>query len=186
MTLQVPPAVGPVVHVLLRGQKAILVVCSLLMAFVFFAVVILRYVFKADLFAYEEWVLMAAFWLYFIGGAQGSFENTHIKADFMNAWISNRRVKWVIANIALLLEVAVGVVLSYWGLLMVLEDVVKYPAWPATVAWKIPFAVPRLGIFLGLVLMTFYTALHLYVAIRSGPTRDWEAEEASPGRGEGV
>lgn len=186
MSLHVPEPLQAPAKVLLFCQKTILVFCSLLLAFVFFAVVILRYVFHADLFAYEEWVLVAAFWLYFIGGAQGSLENTHIKADFMNAWIKNRKVKWLLVNFTILMEVLVGIVLSYWGYLMVLEDVAKYPDWPTTVAWKIPFVLPRLGIFVGLVLMTVYTSLHLYVGIRLGPSWKWEVREAATGRGEGV
>ena len=170
--LSIPRSIEKPVRGLLFIQKVILVFCSSLMAIVFFLVVILRYVFEADLFAYEEWVLMAAFWLYFIGGAQGSYEGTHIKADFIKAWIKHEKIKWILANFTLALEVFVGVVLSYWGYLMVMEDIVKYPEWPMTVAWRIPFFVPRFGIFLGLVLMTFYTSLHLYNDIKRGP--NWE------------
>lgn len=172
MSLLVPNTLQTPVGILLTIQKTIVVFCSLLLAFVFFAVVILRYVFQADLFAYEEWVLVAAFWLYFIGGAQGSFEGSHIKADFINAWIGNARAKWILGNVTFAMEVFVGAVLSYWAVLMVLEDVAKYPDWPATVAWKIPFVLPRFGIMLGLFLMTFYTALHLYVAVRRGPAAE--------------
>ena len=172
MSLLVPNTLRTPIGILLTVQKTIVVFCSLLLAFVFLAVVILRYVFQADLFAYEEWVLVAAFWLYFIGGAQGSFEGSHIKADFINAWIGNARAKWILGNVTLAMEVFVGAVLSYWAVLMVLEDVAKYPDWPATVAWKIPFVLPRFGIMLGLFLMTFYTVLHLYVAVRRGPAAE--------------
>ncbi|MDE0344591.1 MAG: hypothetical protein OXI66_02260, partial [Boseongicola sp.] len=58
---------------------------------------------------------------------------------------------------------------------MVLEDVAEYPGWPRTVAWKIPFVVPRFGIFLGFLLMGIYTAIHLYVSVRRGPVETREA-----------
>ena len=169
MSADIPAGLVRPVHILLMFQKAALVVSSLIMAVVFFLVVILRYGFQGDLFAYEEWVLMIAFWLYFIGGAQGSYENTHIKADFIAAWVRNPRLKWILANITMSLELAVLLVLSYWGILMVAEDIAQYPNWPATVAWKIPFVIPRFAIFLGFVLMAFYTALHLYVSLKRGP-----------------
>lgn len=179
MSPELPPALRAPVRALLAAQRVILFTCSLFIGLIFFFVVILRYVFEADLFAYEEWVLMAAFWLYFIGGAQGSYENSHIKADFINAWVRSPRIKWTIAMVTLGLELLVGLVLSYWAVLMVLEDVAKYPDWPATIAWKIPFAAPRLGICLGLMLMTFYTALHLYVGFAKGPG---PGEREAPGR----
>ena len=170
MTLDdIPRGLHPPLRFMLALQKVLLVAASLAMALVFFFVVILRYGFEADLFAYEEWVLMLAFWLYFIGGAQGSFDNTHIKADFMAAMVSSARARWLLANLTLALELAVLVVMSWWGAEMVLEDVAEYPGWPKTVAWKIPFVVPRFGIFLGFVLMGAYTAIHLYVSVRSGP-----------------
>ena len=186
MPQEVPLSIGRPLRILLAVQKAILVVCSLILAFVFFVVVILRYGFQADLFAYEEWVLMFAFWLYFIGGAQGSFENTHIKADFINAWVKSARIKWVIGIVTLGLETLVGAVLSYWGFLMVLEDAAQYPNWPATVAWKIPFVVPRFGIFLGLTLMTLFTALHLYMRVKRGPSPQAESADDPRDQGEGI
>ena len=166
----IPQGLHRPVRLMLALQKILLVAASLVLAFVFFFVVILRYGFEGDLFAYEEWVLVVAFWLYFIGGAQGSFDNTHIKADFMAAMISSARARWLLANLTLALELAALVVMCWWGAVMVLEDVAEYPGWPKTVAWKIPFVVPRFGIFLGFVLMGLYTALHLYVSVRRGPT----------------
>ena len=80
-------------------QKVLLVVCSLLIAVTFGVVVVLRYGFQMNLFAYEEWMMAAAFTLYFIGSAQGSFDNTHIKADLLKEWIRSEAAKrWVDAR----------------------------------------------------------------------------------------
>lgn len=161
-------------RILLAAQGFFLMVASMVMATVFFFVVILRYGFQADLFAYEEWVLIVAFWLYFIGGAQGSYENTHIKGDFVAAWIRNARIRWTIGVVTLAVECIVLAVLIYWGALMVLDDVLRYPNWPATSAWRIPFVVPRFGIFLGLLLMGLFTFLHLFVRLRQGSEAEAE------------
>ena len=169
MSLNVPCALKFPVQLLLAIQKAVLVFCSLMLAGVFVVVVFLRYVLHTDLFAYEEWVLVAAFWLYFIGGAQGSFDNTHIRADFMSVLLKHPTIQWAVTQFTVLAEFIVGSILTYWGFLMVLEDLQKYPAWPVTTVWKIPFALPRLGIFVGLLLMTFYLGLHLYVGVRQSP-----------------
>ena len=170
MTLEeLPRGLHRPLRLILVAQKVLLVVTSMALALVFFVVVILRYGFQGDLFAYEEWVLMMAFWLYFIGGAQGSFDNTHIKADFMAAMVAGARARWLLATVTLALELAVIVVMTWWGLEMVLEDVAAYPGWPTTVAWKIPFVVPRFGIFLGFLLMGVFTATHLWVTATRGP-----------------
>ena len=74
-------------------QKVLLVVCSLLIAITFGVVVVLRYGFQMNLFAYEEWMMTAAFILYFIGSAQGTYDNTHIKADLLREWIKSESGK---------------------------------------------------------------------------------------------
>lgn len=180
MHLNIPKPLGEIVNVLLETKRYILAASSLVMAFVFFFVVILRYVFEADLFAYEEWVLMIAFWVYFLGGAMGSYENTHVKADFLLSIISNVRTKWIVVNFTIFVEVLIGLVLTWWGWLMLAEELDAYPQWQTTTALELPFAIPKLSIFLGFVLMTFYTALHLYSGLRDGPTPEWEADEAPP------
>jgi len=180
MHLNIPRPLGSLVNILLSIKQYILAISSLIMAFVFFFVVILRYLFEADLFAYEEWVLMIAFWVYFLGGAMGSYENTHVKADFLLSLINNIRTKWIVVNFTIFVEVLIGVVLTWWGWLMLAEEIDAYPEWQTTTGLELPFFIPKLGIFLGFVLMTFYTFLHLYSGLRDGPTREWESDEAPP------
>ncbi len=146
---------------LVIAQKAVIVLCSLLIAVTFGIVVVLRYLFEANLFAYEEWMLVAAFLLYFIGAAQGSYDNSHIKADLLNEWIKSPRTRRRYAIATLGLEIAIGAVLTYWGFLMVAEDLAKYPELPATPVYKIPLAVPLATIFLGFFLMTLYSLMHM-------------------------
>ncbi|MBE9397644.1 TRAP transporter small permease subunit [Pontibacterium sp. N1Y112] len=180
MHLNIPHPLHRLVNVLLRLKEYFLAAASLVMAFVFFFVVILRYWFEADLFAYEEWVLMIAFWVYFLGGAMGSYENTHVKADFLLSVIDSVRTKWIVVNFTILLETLIGCVLTYWGWLMLEEEISAYPDWQRTTGLELPFFIPKLGIFLGFVLMTFYTALHLYSGLRDGPSEEWESDEAPP------
>ena len=140
-------------------QKILLVVCSLLIAITFGVVVVLRYGFEMNLFAYEEWMMAAAFTLYFIGSAQGSFDNTHIKADLLKEWIRSEAAKRWVDLVIFSLEVAIGAVLTYWAYLMVADDLGRYPNLPATPVYSIPLAVPRGVILLGFALMTLYLSL---------------------------
>ncbi|WP_432474531.1 TRAP transporter small permease [Amphritea sp. HPY] len=180
MHLNIPRPLGRLVSVLLNIKKYFLAISSLIMAFVFFFVVVLRYWFQADLFAYEEWVLMIAFWIYFLGAAVGSYENTHVKADFLLSLIDNVKTKWIVVNCTLFIETLICIVLSYWGWLMLAEEISAYPDWQRTTGLELPFFIPKLGIFLGFILMTLYTALHVYSGLRDGPSKEWESDETPP------
>lgn len=164
------------VQIVVAAQKTIIVLCSLLIAVTFGIVVVLRYGFEANLFAYEEWMLVAAFILYFIGAAQGSYDNTHIKADLINEWISSPALRRRFNLLILALEVLIAGVLAYWGLLMVAEDLAKYPEMPATPVYKIPLAVPRGTIFVGFLLMTIYAAMHFLRLLLERPGMDIEGQ----------
>ena len=160
------------------AQKVLLVVCSMLIAVTFGIVVVLRYGFEMNLFAYEEWMMVAAFTLYFIGSAQGSHDNTHIKADLLKEWVKSETVKRWLDFFVIGLEVAIGAVLSYWGWLMLAEDLSRYPNLPATSVYGIPLALPRGVIFLGFVLMTVYAAMHFVRLIVRPPETISGSDEA--------
>ena len=148
------------IHYVVAIQKATIATCSVLIALTFGAVVVLRYGFQANLFAYEEWMLVAAFILYFIGAAQGSYDNTHIKADLMNELIASPKGRRRLGLFVMGLEVAICAILTWWAFWMVAEDIARYPLLPATPVYKIPLAVPRGTIFIGFFLMTTYAAMH--------------------------
>ena len=88
---------------MLAVKNAFVCVASLIMAFTFLCLVILRYGFQADLFAYEEWLLIICFWLYFMASALGTYENSHVNADLLSYLTDNARLNWLRA-------VAIGVI----------------------------------------------------------------------------
>jgi len=155
---------------MLAIKRAFVCVASLIMAFTFFFVVILRYGFQADLFAYEEWLLIVCFWLYFIASALGTYEDSHVNADLLDHFIADARLKWIRTLVVAIIELVVSLAVIYWATLMIRDEISSYPYWQATIALKIPFLVPRLAVLVGFIFMTFYTILRIYVLLKLGPT----------------
>ena len=169
------PAFDRLVDRTIAAKGVFLIFSCLVMAFTFLFVVVLRYGFGADLFAYEEWLLIICFWLYFIGGAVGTYEQTHVSADLLSYVIRDRRLTRVRLAFVNVVEFLVCLAVIYWAVLMLLDEIAAYPRWQTTIALQIPFLVPRVGILVGFAFMAFYSALHLYVLLRH------DDEGAAPG-----
>jgi len=99
-----------------------------------------------------------------MGGAQGSFERSHISADFLGKIMARRG--WFSAYLLLQrgLELFINYFFIYWGYLMLSWSISR---WPITPVWRIPFALPQAFIVLGFVLMGLYSTAHYIYVIRT-------------------
>lgn len=143
---------------LLKLQKGILIISSLLIVIGLFMAVVLRYVFKVDLFGITELLLIPTFLLYFIGGAHGSYEKSHITADIVEAYLKNERVKNWVTVFTSVVTLIVCIITTKWTF--------DYIIWSfedggRTSGWKIPYYIPHGTVLIGFILMTFYTIVHL-------------------------
>ncbi|MEH6814731.1 MAG: TRAP transporter small permease subunit [Motiliproteus sp.] len=154
-------------HGVMKLMNFIIIASGIIMALTFFFVVVLRYGFGADLFAYEEWLMIVAFWMFFLGSAVATHDRMHVNADIVGFMITHPRLLYFRALLVETIELIIILVIVYWGYLMIEESILAYPNWQQTVALKLPFLLPRMGIFIGFVMMAVYTTLHLYVLIRS-------------------
>ena len=177
----IPKPLQRPVRTMLAIKSAFVCVASLIMAFTFLFVVIFRYGLNADLFAYEEWLLIICFWLYFMASALGTYENSHVNADLLEFVISNPRLKWYRKIVVTGIELIVTFMLIYWAILMIRDEIGSYPYWQSTIALKIPFLVPRSAVLLGFLFMAFYSSLRLYVLIKLGPTASEDLDPKEDG-----
>ncbi|MEM5522410.1 TRAP transporter small permease [Sulfitobacter sp. AS59] len=161
-----PKVVGLPLQGSLALMRWIVVLSGFLMSVTFFLVVIVRYGFNGDLFAYEEWLLTVCFWGFFAGSALASERGHHINADILGIIIKNEKLRWWRRLIVLTIEFLITAAILYWGYLMLAEEITKYPIWKMTPALKIPYFVWRLSIFLGFFFMTVFAAAYLYAHIR--------------------
>lgn len=166
---RLPPRIGKIIKIAVEIKLTLCAIFALILPVTFFFVVVFRYGFQADLFAYEEWLLPISFWLYFLGSAVGSYEGSQIRADVMESLFKTPEAIWWRKVVLNIIELAIGLVIFYWAFLMISNEIAKYPNWQTTIALGIPHFVPRLGIFVGISFMVFYEMLHLFVLIKFGP-----------------
>lgn len=85
-------------EILLKAEYAVLIVCEIGIAALMCIAVLLRYVLSVDFAGLQESVLLLSMWLYFIGNAVATHDDSHINADVISDLIKDRR-KYLIVSI---------------------------------------------------------------------------------------
>ncbi|MCL1941508.1 MAG: TRAP transporter small permease [Synergistaceae bacterium] len=95
--------------------EAGMVFCSLALSIIIVAAAFMRYVVRGDLYGYEEWVKLLAFWLYFLGGAYGAYNDTHVSADLIDSYLPQGMTRHIMIFIRQLITSAMSLVFTYFG-----------------------------------------------------------------------
>jgi TRAP-type C4-dicarboxylate transport system permease small subunit len=155
---------------------------GLLMALTFMAVVVIRYGFAGNLFAYEEWLLAISFWTFFFGAALAGERRSHVNADILGVVLGDGKLAWWRGALVYVIEIAIGAYIVYWCYLAVESEIIAYPLWERTAALKIPAVIPRAAIMTGFAFMTLFNAIYFALHLIAGPsgyrTHHPEEEEA--------
>ena len=181
VTDELPPVLGKPMNWILLLMKGIVIFSGFLMAITFGLVVVIRYGFGGDLFAYEEWLLAIAIIGFFAGAVLASAYQQHINADILGIVIQNPRMIWWRGFIVLSIEVAVTVFIVYACYASLLDDF-SFPRLRATPVLRIPFVSWRIAIMIAFGLMAMFSATYLYVHIRKGlglPLKSASNDEAA-------
>lgn len=140
----------------IRLQQTLLILMSVFVVLIMCVEVLLRYVFKSDLFGIEEIVVIAAFWLYFMGSSYGVYDKSHVKADIIPQLLSVRNAKKLSVVINFTIAI-LCIVYGYWATDMVFYSI----EWmPKTTGLRIPIFISQTSILLGYILMSFYSLVY--------------------------
>lgn len=181
ITDELPAFIGKPMNWMLFLMKAIVTVSGFLMAITFGLVVVIRYGFGGDLFAYEEWLLAASIIGFFAGAVLASERKMHINADILGIVIQNPRTIWWRGFIVLSVELFVTVFIVYACYVSLMDDF-SFPRLRATPVLRIPFVTWRIAIMIAFGFMATFSAAYLYVHIRQGlglPLKSDSAGEAA-------
>ncbi|WP_130862995.1 TRAP transporter small permease [Bacilliculturomica massiliensis] len=149
-------------RLLLKLERAILVICSVAAIGTVVVSVVLRYVFKSDLYGIEEIITVIAMWLYFLGGVYGSYENSHIRADILSVYVKSEKKMRIVRILSLAVSAGASLMLAKWGL--------DYLRWSIaiggeTVSLHIPMILSRIPLTICFVFMAVYSIYHLILAL---------------------
>jgi len=146
-------------HKLLRFG---LVLSSILVTLITFAAVITRAL-NINFLGYEEILIICAFWLYMLGTAYGSYEDSHIKADVIVVMMPEGRAKTLLALIRNTLTLVLGIIFLVWAFQLFQWTIIMENKTPV---WRIPMTVSQSSLLFGLTVASFYNAVYLYNEVK--------------------
>ncbi|MCK5500167.1 MAG: TRAP transporter small permease, partial [Tritonibacter mobilis] len=107
ITDELPRFIGAPMNWAMFLMKVLVVFSGAMMALTFGAVVVVRYGFGGDLFAYEEWLLAISIVGFFAGAVLASERKLHINADILEVVIKNPSLIWWRGFAVLMIELMV-------------------------------------------------------------------------------
>lgn len=133
---------------------------AMILTVIISAATIMRYILEMDLYGYEEWIKIFAFWLYFMGAAYGAFAGSHVSADLVQSYVKEGTIKRIMIFTKTVITLAVTLLFTKYGwdyfIFGFLGPLGNGLALPKTVAWRIPLWTAYLPILIGLVSMSYY------------------------------
>jgi TRAP-type C4-dicarboxylate transport system permease small subunit len=138
---------------LVQLQRWLMVASSIFVMLIMCLEVLLRYVFKSDLFGIEEIVVIAAFWLYFMGSSYGVYEKSHVKADIIPQMLSKKSQAFLTVIIRLTMSI-LCCIFTYWAVGMIKHSI-EYM--PRTTGLRIPIFISQFSVLLGYFFMALYS-----------------------------
>ena len=137
-------------------QQWLMIISSLFVVLIMCVVVVLRYVFRSDLYGIEEIVIVAAFWLYFMGSSYGLYDRSHVKADIIPQMLSNKNQALLRVIISLVVSF-LCILFTYWATDMISHGL---EFMPRTTGLRIPIVISQFSIFLGYLIMSIYSVIY--------------------------
>lgn len=145
-------------HFIKASQRFIMVFCSAVIVLIVGISALLRYLFSADLYGAEEFLTIAAFWMYFMGAVYATHTRSHISAEVFSTFCRNATIRRSVYFFQMGVTVALALLYSWWGW--------KFFFWSLTeggksTVWQIPLVVSHAAVSIGFVMMTWYFILQL-------------------------
>lgn len=158
---------------LVKIQNRITIGIMIIIPIMVFIQVLLRYVFKAPLMGIEELLLFPTIWLYMLGGAMASEKRSHITCGILILYIKTERGMKIFNIIKSFVASLVSLWLTYWAFWYFAYSL---RLWKHSDLLYVPMFFGESALFVGLVLMTFYSIYELYERIINFKKNNLEEE----------
>lgn len=149
---------------LVQLQYGVSVVVALFLVLLIVVEVILRYVLKAPLMGIEELMLVPTIWLYMLGGADASYERSHIECGILTLYIKKERTVCIFQLFKTGISLLLLLWLTRWG-----WHYLNYSLKLGKVSdmLYIPMVICEGAMFVGYLLMSLYALRDVVQAVQN-------------------
>ena len=113
--------------------------------------------------AYEEILIMVAFWMYMIGAAYGSYEKSQITADILEVMMKETLFKDIIRILRGVVTIGLSLGFLYWAWTLIPYSL---SIGSVTPVFRIPMTIGYSSIFVGLLITTFYNTVYAMIDMK--------------------
>ena len=149
-------------NALIKVQKIVMIITGIATILLVFVPLILRET-GIPFPAYEEFLLIFAFWMYMMGSSYGSYERSQISADILSQFLKGKP-KTVLLIIKQVGTFILGAIFTYWGFVLVQWT---HSTGALTSVYKIPIIFGQISIFISLLLSSIYNFVYMVEEIRN-------------------
>lgn len=128
-----------------------------------FVQVIMRYVFETPIMGLDEMAVIATLWLYALGAVNASREDTQIRANVLEIFLSTERAHHILLVVSETISLVISIWLTSWA-----WDYLRYALRvnKETATLYLPTIIYESALFLALLMMSLYVTWHLYGHVR--------------------
>lgn len=137
------------------------IMCMLLVLLIFSSV-LMRYVFKINYIGIDDLSTLTGYWIYFVGAACCSYEQSHISADLATVLWKEGKSKQIFLLIRSIVTAVLFLIATYCSFDLI---VYAFEAGTTTISLKIPLQYMYAPICTGFVLMSIYQCYHVVMNI---------------------
>lgn len=167
-------------ELLVKVQYGVSVAAALALLVMIGYEVFARYVLKSSLMGIEELMLFPIIWLYMLGGANASYEKSHIECGILTLYVKKERSKKIFEAVKRTLCVIILTWLCYWGFFFCSYS---FKTWKLADITFAPLFFANVALTVGFILMLIY-AVRDVIAAYGGLMRNSKSKDKPGERGE--
>lgn len=131
----------------------ILIITGIAVCVLIFTGAVMRYVLHTDFYGSEELILLAAFWMYFVGSAMAAKHDTQIKAEMLEMFIKDLKILGIANIIKYIINLLMAIIASIWS--------IQYVTWNVTMnvksnVFRFPIVYAVLPIAISFIMWSIY------------------------------